>query len=97
MPALRAKSLRLTGYLRFLLDQKPASWWTIVTPREDDGHGAQLSIMVHDHPRERFKTLESEGVVCDFREPNVVRVAPTPLYNTVLECWRFAEILARQV
>ena len=97
VPALRAKSLRLTGYLRFLLDQKPASWWTIVTPREDDGHGAQLSIMVHDHPRERFKTLESEGVVCDFREPNVVRVAPTPLYNTFLECWRFAEILARQV
>lgn len=97
MPALRAKSLRLTGYLRYLLDQQPATSWTVVTPREPEAHGAQLSIMVHDHPRERFKALESEGVVCDFREPNVIRVAPTPLYNTFHECWRFAEILSRQV
>lgn len=97
LPALRVKSLRLTGYLRYLLDQKPATSWTVVTPHEDDAHGAQLSIMVHDHPRERFKALEAEGVVCDFREPNVIRVAPTPLYNTFHECWRFAEILARQI
>ncbi len=97
MPALRAKSLKLSGYLRFLLDQKPSSFWNIVTPRDDAARGAQLSIMVHDHPRERFKALEAEGVVCDFREPNVIRVAPTPLYNTFHECWRFAEILSGQV
>ncbi len=99
MPALREKSLRLTGYLRFLLDQKSANggWWTVITPREPEAHGCQLSIMVHDHPRERFKALEAEGVVCDFREPNVIRVAPAPLYNTFHECWRFAEVLARQV
>jgi kynureninase len=97
MPALRAKSLQMTGYLRYLLDQRPASSWEVITPREPEAHGCQLSIMVHDHPRKRFKALETEGVVCDFREPNVVRVAPTPLYNTFHECWRFAEILARQV
>jgi kynureninase len=97
MPALREKSLKLTGYLRFLLDQRAATFWNIITPREPEAHGCQLSIMVHDHPRERFKALQAEGVVCDFREPNVIRVAPTPLYNTFHECWRFAEILARQV
>ncbi len=97
MPALRAKSLTLSGYLRFLLDRKPSTLWTVITPREDDARGAQLSIMVQDHPRERFKALEAEGVVCDFREPNVIRIAPTPLYNTFHECWRFAEILSRQV
>jgi kynureninase len=97
MPALREKSLKLTGYLRYLLDLKPASSWQVITPREPEAHGCQLSIMVHDHPRERFQALEAAGVVCDFREPNVIRVAPTPLYNTFHEVWRFAEILARQV
>jgi kynureninase len=97
MPALRVKSLRLTNYLRYLLDLRPSTLWSIVTPPEDESHGAQLSIMLHDHPRERFRALESEGVVCDFREPNVIRVAPVPLYNTFHECWRFAEILARQI
>jgi kynureninase len=97
MPALRAKSLQMTGYLQYLLDLKPASSWEVITPREGPAHGCQLSVMVHDHPRERFKALEADGVVCDFREPNVIRVAPTPLYNTHQECWRFAKILARQV
>jgi kynureninase len=43
---------------------------------------------------ESFKRLEAAGVKCDFREPNVIRVAPTPLYNTFHEAWRFAKILA---
>jgi kynureninase len=51
---------------------------------------------VKDHPRERFKALERAGVVCDFREPNVIRVAPVPLYNTFCEVWQFAKILAQQ-
>lgn len=97
MQSLRAKSVLLSGYLRFLLDQMPSSLWTVITPREHAARGAQLSIMVHDHPHERFKALEAGGVVCDFREPNVIRIAPTPLYNTYHECWRFADILAGQV
>jgi kynureninase len=52
-----------------------------------------LSILAHEHPKELFKELQAAGVKCDFREPNVIRVAPTPLYNTFHEAWRFAQIL----
>jgi kynureninase len=98
MAALRQKSLQLTEYLRFLLEDSSAKatsvkGWEIITPREHAAHGCQLSILVHDHPRERFKALEAEGVVCDFREPNVIRVALTPMYNTFMDVWRFARIL----
>jgi kynureninase len=52
-----------------------------------------MSILAHEHPKELFKELQTAGVKCDFREPDVIRVAPTPLYNTFHEVWRFAEIL----
>ena len=52
-----------------------------------------MSILAHEHPKELFKELQAAGVKCDFREPDVIRVAPTPLYNTFHEVWRFAEIL----
>jgi kynureninase len=97
MTALRAKSRQLTGYLRWLIEQNPSSWFEIITPRDEDEHhgqGCQLSILVHDKPRERFKALEAAGIVGDFREPNVVRVAPVPLYNTFHDVWRFAQVLA---
>ena len=97
MEALRDKSLQLTGYLRWLIGQAPPEWFQIITPGEQSAHGAQLSLLVHDHPRERFRALQAEGVVCDFREPNVIRVAPVPLYNTFHEVWRFAQILAQRV
>lgn len=95
MDALRAKSLKLTGYLRFLLETASAKSWQIITPAAPEAHGCQLSMLVHDHPRQRFRALENEGVVCDFREPNVIRVAPVPLYNTFHEVWRFASILGK--
>lgn len=97
MPALRAKSKLLTGYLRWLLDEVSTTWWQVITPREESARGCQLSILIKDHPRERFKALELAGVVCDFREPNVIRVAPVPLYNTFHEVWQFARILAQQL
>jgi len=56
--------------------------------------GCQLSILVREHPKQLFDKLETAGVKCDFREPNVIRVAPTPLYNTFHEVWRFAQTLA---
>jgi kynureninase len=95
MEMLRAKSINLTGYLQFLLSEPDGQkLFKIITPSETDAHGCQLSILVHEHPKELFKKLEAAGVKSDFREPNVIRVAPTPLYNTFHEVWRFAKILA---
>lgn len=94
MKKLRAKSIFLTGYLQFLLDEMSANRFTVITPRDPGERGAQLSIVAHQGPREIFARLERNQVKCDFREPNVIRVAPTPLYNTFSEVWRFARILA---
>ncbi|MBA2269295.1 MAG: kynureninase [Chthoniobacterales bacterium] len=93
MENLRAKSIQLTGYLQFLLDQAPSEMFTIITPREPNERGSQLSILVHDQPKELFARLEAAGVKCDFREPNVIRAAPTALYNSFHEVWRFARLL----
>lgn len=95
LPALRAKSERLTGYLEYLLDQQGGGRFEIITPRDPARRGCQLSLLVRDRPRELLAALESAGVVCDFREPNVIRVAPVPLYNEFQEVWRFANILTR--
>ena len=91
---LRTKSVALTGYLDFLLEQAGAKRFTVITPKEPNERGCQLSILVHDKPREVFNSLEAAGAKCDFREPNVVRAAPTPLYNTFHEVWRFAQLLS---
>jgi kynureninase len=95
MAPLRAKSIQLTGYLEFLLDQIPSQLFRVITPREPNERGAQLSILVHEHPKELFDKLEAAGVKTDFREPNVIRAAPAPLYNTFHEVWRFAQILSQ--
>ena len=94
MEPLRAKSVKLTGYLQFLLQNAPSKLFTVITPGAPNERGCQLSILVHEHPKELFKKLEAGGVKCDFREPNVIRAAPTPLYNTFHEVWRFAKILS---
>jgi len=94
MEVLRAKSIKLTGYLQFLLESAGHSSISVITPHDTDARGCQLSILVHEHPKELFGKLETAGVKCDFREPNVIRAAPTPLYNTFHEVWRFAKILS---
>ncbi len=94
MPALRAKSERLSGYLLWLLDQSGMDSLRVITPRDPEQRGCQLSLLVNDRPRERFVALQRAGVTCDFREPNVIRVAPVPLYNTFHDAWRFAQILS---
>ena len=95
METLRAKSIKLTSYLQFLLeDEALENRFNVITPREADERGCQLSIQAQEHPKELFTKLESAGVKCDFREPNVIRAAPTPLYNTFHEVWRFAQILS---
>jgi kynureninase len=93
MKPIREKSMKLTGYLQFLLEKIGSKKFTIITPTAPDARGCQLSILAHEHPKELFKELQTAGVKCDFREPDVIRVAPAPLYNTFHEVWRFAETL----
>jgi len=95
MNPLREKSANLTGYLEFLLNQLGSKKFSVITPREPSARGCQLSILAHENPKELFKELGAAGVKCDFREPNVIRAAPTPLYNTFEEVWRFAQILGK--
>jgi kynureninase len=95
MTALRVKSERLTGYLESLLDRLPPGRFEVITPRQPESRGSMLSIVVHDRPRELVKELEARGIVCDFREPNVVRVAPVPLYNSFHDAWLLGQALTR--
>ena len=90
--ALRAKSVQLTGYLEGLVDALVPDA-EIVTPRDPAARGAQLSLRVADAPR-RLAALEAADVVVDFREPDIIRVAPVPLYNTFHDAWRAASVLA---
>ncbi len=95
MEPLREKSVKLTGYLEFLIDQISSQRFEIITPRDPEQRGCQLSILVNDRPHDFVGELQRDGVTCDFREPNVVRVAPVPMYNTFHDVWRFAQILTR--
>lgn len=96
MAPLRSKSISLTGYLEFLLNNAGPTCYATIAPKESNGRGCQLSILAHEHPKELFNKLKAAGVKCDFREPNVIRAAPAPLYNTFHEVWRFAKVLAPQ-
>jgi kynureninase len=93
MEALRTKSLALTGYLESLLDAIPGDRFEVITPREPERRGCQLSILVRENARALHTALGEAGVVCDYREPDVIRVAPVPLYNTFHDAWRFVSIL----
>ena len=89
MPALRAKSVELTGYLARLLDDLGIE---AITPTEPAARGAQLSLRLRD-AETVLAGLAARGVVADFRAPDIIRVAPVPLYNTYHEAWRFAHLL----
>ena len=95
MPTLREKSVRLTAYLQYLIDRRSAKRFEVITPRDPAERGCQLSMLVHERPKQLLDALHAEGVVCDFRKPNVIRVAPVPLYNTYHDVWTFAEVLTR--
>jgi kynureninase len=95
MPALRARSESLTGYLQFLLDRVPGNHFEVITPRDPGQRGCHVSIAVRDRPVELLRTLIEEGVIGDFREPDVIRLAPAPLYNSFHEVWACVQILAR--
>ncbi|NOK16877.1 kynureninase [Corallococcus carmarthensis] len=93
MAALRAKSDQLTGFLEFLLDRLPAGYVTITTPRDLKQRGAQLSLRFKGEPKRLLHRLSSAGIICDFREPDIIRAAPAPLYNTYLDVFRFVKAL----
>ncbi|MGS2616887.1 kynureninase [Micromonospora sp. LZ34] len=100
MPALRERSVRLTGYLERLLDEVTANRpLTVVTPRDPERRGCQLSVRIGaGSAAELTKRLRHEhGVIADAREPDVVRFAPVPLYSTYHDCWRVAAALAATV
>ncbi|MCZ6837340.1 MAG: kynureninase [Planctomycetota bacterium] len=97
MPALREKSVRMTAYLRWLIERQPSSKFECITPQDPEFRGSQLSILVHDEPQARHVALQASGIVADFRPPNVIRVAPVPLYNTYHEAWRFAKTLCQEM
>ena len=97
MEPLREKSLRLTGYLEWLLQRDLGDSVDILTPADPSQRGCQLSLRVESSGSGRtvFEKLEASGVTCDWREPDVIRVAPVPLYNRYEEVYRFVAILGK--
>lgn len=90
MENLHAKSVQLTGYLEFLL--KDIGGHKIMTPQNPAERGCQLSIVMEKDGRRVFEALQKKGIVCDWREPDCIRIAPVPFYNSFTDVWRFAGI-----
>ena len=95
MAAIRRKSVSLTGYLEALIDVRVPDA-ALITPRDEASRGAQLSLRLPD-ARARLAAIERAGVVGDFREPDILRLAPIPLYNSFHDAWRAADVLAATV
>lgn len=95
MEQLRAKSVKLTGYLETLLRSELADDVTIFTPSDPAQRGCQLSICFTkcSDVESINKRLKTKGVIVDTRKPNVMRVAPAPLYNSFEDVWRFVHLL----
>jgi kynureninase len=90
---LREKSLKLTAYLEYLLKSLDHLSFEIITPSEPERRGAQLSLLFSKNGREVFDALTAKGVIADWREPNVIRIAPVPLYNSFEDVYTFYEVL----
>ncbi|MEM7105597.1 MAG: kynureninase [Bacteroidota bacterium] len=94
---LRKKAIQLTGYLEFLIDEMHNPAIKIITPRNPEERGSQLSILVTNANKSLFDKITEAGVIADWREPNVIRVAPVPLYNSFEDVYHFARILKNQI
>lgn len=93
---LRAKSEQLTAYLQFVVEsvaKETGAELEIITPKDPAQRGCQLSVLAHGKGRGLFDALTVRGVIADWREPNVIRMAPVPLYNSFEDIWRFGKIL----
>jgi kynureninase len=98
MAALAKKRDDLTAYLEFIVNavsesQKAICNLEIITPKDKNRRGAQLSILAHGMGKPLFDYITKKGVIADWREPNVIRIAPVPLYNNYQDVYRFGEIL----
>lgn len=96
MKALREKTVKLSGFLEYVIDEISAAnnnALEIITPRDWNLRGCQLSVVAHGYGRDLFNTLMHNGVIPDWREPNVIRLAPVPLYNSFEDIYKFGERL----
>lgn len=96
---LRKKSIALTGYLEFLLKEidPEKKFFQILTPADPKQRGCQLSIFMKQNGKKVFNTLSKAGIVADWREPDVIRVAPVPLYNSFEEVYKFGGVFSKAV
>jgi kynureninase len=90
---LREKSVKLTNYLEFLLNEIHDERISVITPEDENERGCQLSIRVKNSDKSLFKAIFDRGIIADWREPDVIRVAPVPLYNSFTDVYKFVEIL----
>lgn len=96
MPRLWKKSRPLTDYLEFVIGEvakETGADLQIITPKEHRRRGCQLSVVAHGYGKTLFDKITEAGVIADWREPNVIRMAPVPLYNSFEDIYRFGEIL----
>ncbi len=93
MVALRKKSVALTAYLEYLLTQLTNISFEIITPSNPQDRGAQLSLFFNKNGKEIHSKLIENGIIVDYREPGVIRVAPAPFYCSFEDVYRFYEIL----
>jgi len=97
MDNLREKAIKLTGYLEYLVKQLGNDVVNIITPEDPANRGSQLSIQVKNADKRLYESVTKEGVIADWREPDVIRVAPVPLYNSYTDVYQFAKILEKAV
>lgn len=93
MDALRKKSEVLTGYMEYLINENNNGNIEIITPKNKIERGCQLSLRAKQNGKVLHKKLNDAGVICDWREPDVIRCAPVPLYNTYKDIREFVKIL----
>lgn len=95
MPSLREKSLKLTAFLAFILENCKNQHlnFQVITPRDQENRGCQLSVLTGSNGRQLFDYLTQNGAISDWREPNVIRLAPVPLYNSFEDIWQLGRLL----
>ncbi|MBP6811322.1 MAG: kynureninase [Saprospiraceae bacterium] len=95
MENLRAKSLKLTGFLAFILDglNTETPHFHQITPQDPAARGCQISLLTDNTGRELFDYLAAHGAIADWREPNVIRFAPVPLYNSFEDVWKLGHLI----
>lgn len=98
VPALRKKSEKLTGFMEFLiedLNKELGNPFDVITPKDPSHRGCQLSIIAKKDGKKLFDYLTENGVIADWREPDVIRIAPVPMYNGFEEAFHFVSLLRK--